>query len=30
VAVASMGLVKGLKPAKVEAQDTLIRASNPG
>jgi hypothetical protein len=25
-----MGLVKGLKPAKVEAQDTLIRASNPG
>jgi hypothetical protein len=30
VAVASTALVKGLKPAKVGAQDTLMRASNPG
>ena len=30
VAVASLALVKGLKPAKVGAQDTLMRASNPG
>ena len=30
VAVASLALVKGIKPAKVGAQDTLMRASNPG
>jgi hypothetical protein len=30
VAVASLALVKGLKPAKVGAQDTLMRASKPG
>lgn len=30
VAAASLALVKGLKPAKVGAQDTLMRASNPG
>jgi hypothetical protein len=30
VAVASTALVKGLKPAKVGAQDTLMRVSNPG
>ena len=30
VAVASSSLLKGLKPAKVEASDTLMRASNPG
>jgi hypothetical protein len=30
VAVASLALLKGLRPAKVGAQDTLMRASNPG
>jgi hypothetical protein len=30
VAVANLALVKGLRPAKVEAQDTLLRASKPG
>lgn len=30
VAVASKGLLKGLEPAKVEAQDKLMRASNRG
>jgi hypothetical protein len=30
VAVASLALVKGLRPAKVGAQDTLMRASSPG
>jgi hypothetical protein len=30
VAVASLALVKGLKPAKVGAQDTLMRAPHPG
>jgi hypothetical protein len=30
VAVASLALLKGLRPAKVEAQDTLMRASNQG
>jgi hypothetical protein len=30
VAIASLALVKGLKPAKVGAQDTLMRAPNPG
>jgi len=30
VGVACLALVKGLKPAKVGAQDTLMRAANPG
>jgi|SRR5687768_6021847 len=30
IAVASLAVVKGLKPAKVEASDTLMRASHPG
>ena len=30
VAIASLALLKGLRPAKVGAQDTLMRASNPG
>jgi len=30
LAAASMALVKGLKPGKVEAKDTLMRTSSPG